>query len=60
MSKISPEVVINFIKQHALKGPEALSRNGQYSFLLEQPAEFLNGEDDSIVCRDFMNNFHMK
>lgn len=53
MSKVSPEVVIEFIKKHALHGPEQTAKDGQYSLLLERHAEIVSDIHDLNLCQAF-------
>jgi len=50
MSTVQPGIVTNFIRQHALRGPEKISRDGQYDMNLKVPAEVLTDLDDSVLC----------
>lgn len=50
ISKVSLEVVVDFIRDHALKGPEKISRNGQYDLALFQPAKIVSNEEDTDLC----------
>ncbi|CAH0555019.1 unnamed protein product [Brassicogethes aeneus] len=52
MSKVATEVAIDFIKEHALKGPEQTSRDGQYDYLLLEHAEVPAGSNinDTLLC----------
>ncbi|KDR15445.1 uncharacterized protein LOC110833602 isoform X1 [Zootermopsis nevadensis] len=50
MSTVQAGIVKNFIKQHALRGPEKLSRDGQYNLDLEVPAVILTDVEDSVLC----------
>jgi hypothetical protein len=50
MSAVQPGMVKNFIKQHALQGPEKISKDGQYDLGLKVRAEILTDEDDSVLC----------
>ena len=50
MSSVQPGIVTNFIRQHALRGPEKTSREGQYDMNLKVPAEVLTDLDDSVLC----------
>lgn len=51
MSKVSPEIVINFIKEHALRGPEQTPKDGQYKLLLEKHAEIVTDLKDRELCK---------
>lgn len=50
MSSVQLGTVKNFIKQHALRGPEKESRDGQYDLGLEVPAAILTDIEDSVLC----------
>jgi hypothetical protein len=50
MSTVQAGAVTNFIRQHALRGPEGISRDGQYDLNLKVPAEVLTDIDDSVLC----------
>ncbi|XP_030766979.1 uncharacterized protein LOC115890780 [Sitophilus oryzae] len=50
MSEVAPVVVIDFIKKHALKGPEKTHRNGQYSHGLKEGAQPVSDMDDTVLC----------
>ncbi|KAK9504035.1 hypothetical protein O3M35_010476 [Rhynocoris fuscipes] len=43
---IDEELMVKFIKDHALNGPEEISRDGQYDFELIEPAKFVTIPDD--------------
>ncbi|XP_018561923.1 uncharacterized protein LOC108904036 [Anoplophora glabripennis] len=59
MSKVSPEVVVSFIKEHALNGPEQLYRNGHYMLMLKEEAKVVSTVDDSDLCPTH-SSIHMK
>lgn len=44
------EVAVDFIRHHALKGPEKTSRDGQYDLMLKQHATVISNEEDSNLC----------
>lgn len=50
MSKVSLEVAVNFIKQHALKGPETNTKDGQYDLFLIQNAKIVSNINDIEIC----------
>lgn len=50
MSVVSTNVVVSFIKENALRGPEQLSKDGQYSHGLIKHAETVTTEDDVKLC----------
>lgn len=50
ISKVSLEVAVNFIQTYALKGPEEISRDGQYNLMLTEKARFMSDENDSKIC----------
>lgn len=49
-SVLDSTTVIDFIKQHAKKAPEKVSRDGQYKQLLTEHAKIITSEDDFILC----------
>ncbi|XP_077300783.1 uncharacterized protein LOC143921385 isoform X2 [Arctopsyche grandis] len=50
MSVVSTNVVVKFIKENALRGPEQLSKDGQYSHGLIKHAKTVTTEDDAKLC----------
>jgi hypothetical protein len=56
MSKVAPEIVLNFIRKNALKGPEQTPKDGQYDLLLEKHAEVVSDVGDHELCKlyDYM------
>lgn len=50
MSTVQPDIVREFIKQHALQGAEAISRDGFYDTGLLVPAKILTSVDDDLIC----------
>lgn len=50
MSKVSTDVVVKFIKEHALDGPERLYRDGQYNLMLKEEAKIVSTVEDSSLC----------
>ncbi|XP_060529352.1 uncharacterized protein LOC132703853 [Cylas formicarius] len=50
LSKTAPEVVVDFIRKHALKGHEKTPRDGQYGFMLEEHASIVSNIDDETLC----------
>lgn len=50
MSKVYPDIAIQFIKQTALTGPEHTSKDGQYEAELLEHAEIVSDIDDSELC----------
>lgn len=50
ISKVSLEVVVDFIRNHALRGPEKVSQDGQYDLMLTQHAKVISGEEDTNLC----------
>lgn len=50
MSMVDEDILTSFIKTHALKGPETISRNGQYKEELLTPALFVSDQEDSQLC----------
>ncbi|XP_019528702.2 uncharacterized protein LOC109400667 isoform X1 [Aedes albopictus] len=49
-SVLQREVLEDFIREHALKGPEQTARDGQYDHLLLAPAEVVSTQDDAELC----------
>ncbi|XP_055627039.1 uncharacterized protein LOC129769051 [Toxorhynchites rutilus septentrionalis] len=49
-SVLQRDVVENFIRTYALKGPEQISRDGQYDHLLLAPAQVVSTIDDDVLC----------
>lgn len=49
-SVLQREVVEDFIREHALRGPEQTARDGQYDHLLLAPAEVVSTIDDAELC----------
>lgn len=56
MSKVAPDVVVSFIRKHALKGPEKTHRNGQYDLMIKEQAQVISDMDDKTVCPSFAEN----
>ena len=50
MSHVNPDLVIGFIRDHALRGPEETPRDGDFSQALLHPAEIVSDFDDTILC----------
>lgn len=50
ISKVSMEVIVDFIKNHALKGPEEIADDGQYNLLLGQQAKIVSDKNDTNLC----------
>lgn len=59
MSKVSPEVAVNFIREHALNGPEQLYKNGHYDLMLTEEAKVVSTIEDSYLC-PAATSIHMK
>lgn len=55
MSVVVPEIVIRFIKENALRGPEKTATNGQYEKLLINHADVVSTIDDSVLCPNHPN-----
>ncbi|XP_044734581.1 uncharacterized protein LOC123296931 [Chrysoperla carnea] len=53
MSKIDPDIVVDFIRENALKGPEQVSRDGQFEQQLLRHAEVVTTIDDEKLCPRF-------
>ncbi|CAH1153861.1 unnamed protein product [Phaedon cochleariae] len=60
MSKVSSEVVNNFIQKHALNGPEKTPKDGQYSLMLERRSKIVSDLDDTKLCPNHVNTINMK
>lgn len=56
MSKVAPNVVVNFIKKYALKGPEKTYRNGQYDLMLKENAHVVSDMDDHTLCPKYQGD----
>lgn len=50
MSTVDVALATQFIKDHALRGPEHVSRDGKFDHLLIKKADIVSDEDDTIVC----------
>ncbi|CAG9865428.1 unnamed protein product [Phyllotreta striolata] len=50
MSRVAGDLVVKFIKEHALKGPESTTKNGQYDLLLVKEAGIVSDLSDSGLC----------
>lgn len=50
MSMVDEDVVKAFIKAHALKGPEKINADGQYTTELINSAQIITTIEDQIVC----------
>ncbi|XP_017880005.1 uncharacterized protein LOC108624905 [Ceratina calcarata] len=50
MSYVDPKVVIEFIRDHALRGPENISRDGDFSDGLLHQANIVTDFEDSVLC----------
>ncbi|XP_056636479.1 uncharacterized protein LOC130445030 [Diorhabda sublineata] len=50
MSKVSENLAVRFIREHALKGYESTFKNGQYNYGILQRADFVSDLHDSVVC----------
>ncbi|KAJ8947625.1 hypothetical protein NQ318_002637 [Aromia moschata] len=55
MSKVAPELVVEFVRRHALKGPEQTYRDGQYTLELKEQAEVVSSIDDANLCPKDVN-----
>ena len=49
-SNLNIKEAIEFIKGNALKGPEQLSKNGQYSHKQITEAQIVTTIDDTVLC----------
>lgn len=50
------EVAVNFIKTHALKGPEDINEDGQYDLMLKQHSKTISDDNDSELCSYYRNS----
>ncbi|XP_066995743.1 uncharacterized protein [Anabrus simplex] len=50
MSVVQPDIIKDFIKQHALQGPEAVPADGLYDEGLLVPAKIVSNIEDYYVC----------
>lgn len=50
MSKVQPQLVVQFIRGSALRGPEHKSTDGQFDFELRKPAAVVSDQDDHTLC----------
>lgn len=50
MSYVNPELVVGFIREHALRGPEEVARDGDFAENLLHPAEIVSDLDDTVLC----------
>uniref|UniRef100_A0A224XT77 Putative conserved secreted protein n=1 Tax=Panstrongylus lignarius TaxID=156445 RepID=A0A224XT77_9HEMI len=50
LTDVDEELIVKFIREHALRGPEAISRDGQYDFALEEPAIITTPDDSGRLC----------
>ncbi|KAF2893780.1 hypothetical protein ILUMI_12391 [Ignelater luminosus] len=53
MSKVVPKLVINFIRNMALKAPEQKSEDGQFDFGLIEHSKVVSDQDDNNLCPNF-------
>ncbi|XP_044270695.1 uncharacterized protein LOC123015176 [Tribolium madens] len=54
MSKVAPKIVVDFIRKHALKGPEHTARDGQYDLMLEEHSEVVSDLKDQELCKGLL------
>lgn len=50
MPIVDPDIMREFIQNKALKGPEKVSADGQFDFLLKEPATIVSDFEDSQLC----------
>lgn len=50
MNIVERDIATTFIQEHALKGPETIARDGQYSVELIHPAEIVTTKTDETIC----------
>lgn len=60
ISKVSKEVVVDFIRKHAIRGPEKTTKDGQYVLFLENPAKIVSDINDSNLCPEEQAVTNMK
>ncbi|XP_053687903.1 uncharacterized protein LOC128737312 [Sabethes cyaneus] len=49
-SVLQREIVEDFIRIYALRGPEQVARDGQYEELLVEPAKIISTLEDEVIC----------
>lgn len=58
MSAVNLNIVRDFIKQHALDGPEKAFRDGQYELQLIKEASIVSDTQDTELCpEEKLKNF---
>ncbi|KOC62584.1 hypothetical protein WH47_04245 [Habropoda laboriosa] len=50
MSYVNPELVIGFVREHALRGPEEIARDGAFVEGLLRQAKTVSDLEDTILC----------
>lgn len=50
MAVVDPDIIRDFIQKKALRGPEKVSAEGQYDFLLTEPAKIVSDIKDRQLC----------
>ncbi|XP_053983537.1 uncharacterized protein LOC128878902 [Hylaeus volcanicus] len=50
MSYVNHKVVTAFIREHALRGPEAIARDGDFDEALLRPAKLVSDFEDTTLC----------
>lgn len=50
MAVVEPGLIRDFIQNKALRGPEKVSDDGQYDYLLKEPAAIVSDVKDSQLC----------
>ncbi|XP_017760345.1 PREDICTED: uncharacterized protein LOC108550930 isoform X2 [Eufriesea mexicana] len=50
MSYVNPKLVVKFIREHALRGPEEIARDGDFSDGLIRRAKIVSDLDDTMLC----------
>lgn len=53
MSYVNPHLVTAFIREHALRGPEKIPRDGDYDEGLLNRAQTVSDLDDTRLCPNF-------
>ncbi|KAI4461040.1 tumor protein p53-inducible protein 13 [Holotrichia oblita] len=56
MSKVDPDLVEDFIKKSARRGPEQTSKDGQYNYELIHHAVVVSTPGDDVICPNYSNS----
>lgn len=54
MSHVDDNLVKQFIKENAIRGPEQISFDGDFDDQLIEKSEVVSDESDSVLCRKQM------